>query len=275
MSTPNFDFDSQVHRLDEPIGEADQSTDDTHRMWGGRLSSNWSIGSVPNGGYSAGLILRGLLDHTGYNTPLSLTTHYYRPTIADADVEIRTDIQRRGRTTTHADGVLIQDGKVRVRCIGVFGDLPADDVLLAASPPAMPGPEACPERDPLAQGLNMTLLESLEVRLHPDTPLPTDGNVARIDGWVRFRDGRPNDALGLCLFADAFPPAILSAVPETGWVPTIELTTHVRAAAAPGWVRGQITTSNMRGGYLVEDARLWDSTGTLVVEARQLALLRT
>ncbi len=276
MTSPNFDLESHVERssLDDEHVD-DEHVDDLKRVWSGALTSNWSIGPVPNGGYSAAVALRALLAHTERESPWSLTTHYYRPTIGDTDVEVRTEILRRGRTTTHADAVLIQDDKTRLRCVGVFGDVPAGDVLFGSTPPPIPRPEDCPERDPAAQGLDMSLLQSLEVRLHSETPRPVDGSTVRVDGWVRFRDGRPNDALALCLFADTFPPAIVSALPETGWVPTIEMTTHIRAAAAPGWIRGQITTSNVHDGYLIEDVRLWDSAGTLVVDARQLALLKT
>lgn len=263
------DFDE--HTAIEALGPVDASV----RAWRGRLSDRWSIGQVPNGGYSAAIALRGLLAHTGRDNALSLTTHYYSPTIADEDFTLRTEIRRTGRSTTHADATLSQRDKVRVRCVGVFGKVPDGPVLLPAEPTPAPGPEWSPERDPLAQGLNMTLLESLDVRLHPDTPLPVEHGRPRTEGWVRFRDGRPNDPLALCLFADAFPPAILSAVPDTGWVPTLELTVHIRARAAPGWVRGEVTTGNVHDGFVVEDVRLWDSSGVLVVEGRQLALLRS
>lgn len=271
---PNFDDDIALVLA--------ETKNDDEQVWHGRLSTSWSIGPVPNGGYSAALAINALLRHTGCETPLSLTTHYHRPTIADADATVTTKLIRTGRTTTHADATLIQDGKIRLRCSAVLGAAPTGAILLPDPPLDIPPPEACVSRDPMSQGLNMTLLDSLEMRLHPDALIAHDPQgansqraIARIDGWVRFRDGRPNDAIALCLFADSFPPAILAAVPETGWVPTLELTTHVRAAAAPGWIRGTVTTSNVHGGTVVEDVRLWDNTNTLVVEARQLALLRS
>lgn len=262
---PSFDDDIELAVV--------ESTESEHQ-WRGRLSDNWSIGPVPNGGYSSALVVRALLQHTGCEVPLSLTTHFHRPTIAGADATITTQIIRTGRTATHADASLTQDGKVRLRCTGVFGAVPARDVLLANRPSDIPSPDECVPRDPMSQGLNMTLLDSLDMRLTPDALEPGGGTVARIDGWVRFRDGRPNDTLGLCLFADSFPPAIISERPETGWVPTLELTTHIRGSAEPGWIRGAVTTSNVHGRTVVEDVRLWDHTGLLVVEARQLALLR-
>jgi acyl-coenzyme A thioesterase PaaI-like protein len=270
LDKSNFDRDTALTRIDEAANEHDDA-----REWRGRLSTNWSIGRIPNGGYSAALAVRALLEHTGCETPLSLTTHYYRPTIADEEATVHTMVLRKGRMTTHADATLVQDGKVRVRCAGVFGSYPSGTLLLQTPPPFLPRPDDCPARDPKAQGLSMTLLDSLEMRLHPDTPLRVVDGVARAQGWVRFRDGRANDALALGLFADAFPPAVLSAVPDAGWVPTIELTTHIRSAAQPGWIRGEIMTSNVHDGTLVENVRLWDSDETLVAEARQLALLRT
>ena len=61
--------------------------------------------------------------------------------------------------------------------------------------------------------------------------------------------------------------------PDSGWIPTVELTTHVRARAVDGWIRAQVTTNNIRGGNLIEDVRLWDQTDTLVAQSRQLAML--
>lgn len=258
------------------------STDDATSAtleWNGFMTRDWSIGPVPNGGYTGAMMTRALLDHTGCAAPISFTAHYYRPTIGDAPCTIRTEVVRQGRSTTHADAVLIQEDKVRARAVSVLGSYPDPSVMAATVPPPIDPPDLCPTRDPQSQGLNMTLLDSLEVRLEPSfessggAPLG-DGEHVRIDGWVRFRDGRPNDALGLVLFADAFPPAILKTAPETGWVPTVEMTSHIRAEAAPGWIRGEVITSNVRGGTLIEDVRLWDQNDVLVVEARQLALLK-
>jgi hypothetical protein len=56
-----------------------------------------------------------------------------------------------------------------------------------------------------------------------------------------------------------------------GWVPTIELTTYVRAQPAPGWLACRMAARLLADGWLDEDAELWDSEGHLVAQARQLA----
>jgi acyl-CoA thioesterase len=55
---------------------------------------------------------------------------------------------------------------------------------------------------------------------------------------------------------------------------TIELTVHVRARPAPGWLACRSYTRFVTGGYHEEDFEVWDSAGTLVAQSRQLALIR-
>jgi hypothetical protein len=87
---------------------------------------------------------------------------------------------------------------------------------------------------------------------------------------MRFRDGRPADLLALPLIVDAAPPAALElGIAST----TVELTVHLRARPAPGWLACRTWTSYVGGGYHEEDFEVWDSAGTLVAQARQLALI--
>lgn len=254
---------------------AQDSTLDDTIVWSGHMTKDWSIGRVPNGGYSGALNLNALLQHSGCEVARSMTTHYYRPTIHGEACTITTEIRRRGRTMTHADATLVQDGKVRVRSVAVLGDYPADDVVKPVTPREIPAPDDCVLRDPGLQGFHMSLMDSLEVRVDPavEQLIGNPEAEARVDGWARFRSPRPNDAVALGLFADAFPPAVLIPRPDSGWIPTVELTTHVRARAENGWIRAEITTANIRGGNLIEDVKLWDETETLVAQSRQLALL--
>jgi len=266
--TPNFDEALTLTTED--------SLDEDSVRWHGHMTTDWSIGAVPNGGYTSALQLAALRPHTRYPMASSLTTHYYRPTIGDTPCTIETQILRVGRTTTHADATLVQDGKVRARSVAILSEYPTNDLVLPTQAPAIAAPEDCEERNPLSQGLNMSIMDSLEVRLDPSALRPVENNdAAIIDAWVRFRDDRPNDALAMALFVDSFPPAAVMAVDDVGWVPTLEMTTHIRSIAESGWIQARISTSNIRGNTLIEDIRLWDRSGTNVADARQLALLLT
>lgn len=57
------------------------------------------------------------------------------------------------------------------------------------------------------------------------------------------------------------------------WAPTIEMTTHVRGLPEPGWPRCRFATRFISGGMLAEDGEIWDESGTLVAQSRQLALV--
>ena len=59
-----------------------------------------------------------------------------------------------------------------------------------------------------------------------------------------------------------------------GWVPTIELTVHVRRRPSPGWMLGRFTANDLVDGRLIEDGALWDAAGNLVAQCRQLSLVR-
>ncbi len=54
---------------------------------------------------------------------------------------------------------------------------------------------------------------------------------------------------------------------------TVELTVHVRARPAPGWLACRSTTRFVAGGFHEEDFEIWDGAGVLVAQSRQLALL--
>ena len=56
-----------------------------------------------------------------------------------------------------------------------------------------------------------------------------------------------------------------------GWVPTVELTVHLRGLPAPGWVRAVQWATLLQDGWLDEECLIWDSRDRLVAQARQLA----
>ena len=116
----------------------------------------------------------------------------------------------------------------------------------------------------------------VELRLHPDDAGFFDGRPSgrpRIRGWFRLPDDEPIDTIALLTAVDAFPPTIFNADLPVAWTPTVELTAHVRARPAPGWLACSFTTRFVTGGFLEADGEVWDATGRLVAQSRQLALV--
>ena len=244
--------------------------------WNVALTDRWNIGPNPNGGYVLAVVLAAMIDAVDKPDPLSLTAHYLRPASPGAGV-VEVDAVRSGRRHTHLHARLVQDTE-RVRALGVFGNLEAAEgpTLVREEPPQLPPPDECVMR-PRGSGPAIgvpTIMDRFETRISPASGWirGEPSGVPEITGWIRFADGRPPDVRSLPLFADAFPPPVFELGPA-GWVPTIELTVHVRARPAPGWLRARFATHVLIDGYLSEDGEIWDETDTLVAQSRQLAML--
>jgi acyl-CoA thioesterase len=247
-------------------------------QFSGHVHQNWSIGANPNGGYLLSLAMSALRQQAPQHPdPLSVTVHYLRPGLPDQPCTIEAKVLRTGRTLSTCRATLVQDGAARFELMCAMGDLGTSSTpaILSMPPPAIPAPEDCLPRSAGEQGVALPLLDRLDIRLHPDEAQAGSAKQAQVSGWIRFRDGRPADAMSLLLFADTFPPSVFGLLGSVGWVPTVELTVHVRRRPAPGWILGQFRTEDLADGRMIENGLLWDSTGQLVAQARQLALVRT
>ncbi len=245
----------------------------------GSVHASYNIGTNPNGGYLMAVAVAAVRACVPQHPdPLSVTVHYQRPGAGDEPCEVSTEILRSGRTVSTVRAQLQQQGKPRLDLVAAMGNLAASDAaagdaMLTIAPPPMPTPDECIARSGEAQGIFLPLLKRMEIRLNPAESKPASIAEARVSGYARFLDGRAPDSLSALLFADAFPPAVFSLLGLVGWVPTIELTVHVRRRPAPGWVLGQFKVDDLADGRMIEDGALWDSNGTLFARSRQLAML--
>jgi acyl-CoA thioesterase len=209
--------------------------------------------------------------------PLVVSCFYLRPG-STGPAEVRTEVIRAGRTTGFGQASLYRDGKEVLRATAAYTDLAAAAARGGLSydgvqPPDQPPPERCVvvQRQTSPP---ITLVERIEYRA-TEIPswvsgAPPSGNPVN-EGWMRFADGREPDLLSLALFADAAAPAALEIGVRA--TTTVELTVHLRAHPAPGWIAYRTLTRHLADGYHEEDAELWDSTGRLVAQSRQLALV--
>lgn len=266
------------YELDRDIASTRSAGEGERVSFAARVSDGWSIGTAPNGGYLAALGARAIGEALGQPHPFTTTAHFLR-VAAPGPASIEIEIVRRGRSHGTAVAKVSQQDREVLRLISTFGDLAALDgpTVDRVPRPAIPALEAC---DPGRAGptTDLSIAERVEMRMSPGTVTWTGGaksDVAELSGWARFRDGRPTDALSLLFFADAFPPPVLNLERASSrWVPTLELTVHVRRVPAPGWVRAVFRTRALIGGYLEEDGEIFDETGALVAMSRQLARLQ-
>ena len=245
------------------------------------LSPGWAIGHALNGGYLLSVIGRALADALPHPDPFSVSAHYLTATTPGPAV-IRTDTARTGRTLSTASAALLQTDDAgneveRFRVLATHGNLSAlpDDVRTSAKPPCMPPPEECfSSRDnPQGTEAGPEMGKRLDLRLDPATcgwAVGKPSGNGEMRAWFGLADGRAADPLSLLMTVDALPPTAF-VMGLSGWVPTVELTVHVRARPAAGPLRVAITTRNLAGGFLEEDVEIWDSADRLVCQSRQLA----
>ncbi|MFF8608282.1 thioesterase family protein [Streptomyces sp. NPDC015346] len=278
---------AQAAQVKATIGDSefDRDTAVTPRgpgVYDAELSAGWTIIHAVNGGYLLALLGRALGDALPHPDPFTVSAHYLTPSVPGPAV-IRTQVIRTGRTLSTGQASLFQyaeDGTEveRLRVLASYGDLDAlpDDVRTTATPPAIPPREHClgPSDGPAPKiPGSSAITERLDIKLDPATvgwAVGAPSGKGEMRGWFGLADGRDADPFSLLLTVDALPPTSFE-LGLKGWTPTVELTTHIRCRPAPGPLRVAITTRNLAGGFLEEDAEVWDTADRLVAQSRQLA----
>ena len=234
--------------------------------WGG-------ITGVPNGGYLLAMCTRALGRRLPFPDPIVVSGFFLRPG-TPGPATIRTSVVREGRTTAFGEAVLTQDGKDVIRAAAAFARLggPGDGpVLVDGAPPDLPPPSDC-VGVPAGSFGPATIAERVEFRSRslPGWFLGRPTGRPSSEFWMRFADGRDADLLALLVLVDSTAPSVLELGAGSA---TIQLTVHLRAHPAPGWLATRATTRFVGGGYHEEDFEVWDSAGTLVAQSRQLAVV--
>ncbi len=260
-----------------PTGDPGVFETDVHELW--------TVGDKPNGGYllallgrAAGIVGRGD-DDPAWEVVSSSITYLRPPDLGPAT--IHATLLRRGRSAAHVRAVLVQGGTDLVDSVFVLGALPAEapvryDVI---EPLRAPEPEQCVRLPPrMPGGVHVGIMEVLDLRLDPAMlpladPHPAADAQAELRGWTRFADGREPDPLSLLFAIDAIPPATFR-IGSTGWVPTLQMSSYVRACPAPGWLGIRMTANLVAGGMVDETCILWDGRGHVVAQSTQLARVR-
>jgi acyl-CoA thioesterase len=242
------------------------------------LDPGWDVGGgILNGGYLLSVVGRAAVLESPHPHPVALSASYLRAPAAGA-AALTVVPGTAGRTLAHSL-VTLSDGSGPALTVQATTATLDDGPSAYSEPmPDVPPVEECfslaEHRHLAPAGVQMPGL-SLRVDTRLDIATagwafgkPSGEPVLR--AWMRFADGREPDPLALLTFADALPPTSF-AMGNLGWAPTVQLQVLVRALPAPGWCLVEARSSEAAGGWVDEDYRIWDSTGRLVAQSRQLA----
>jgi acyl-CoA thioesterase len=253
-----FDRATAVRRRDDRTYDVD-------------LDLGWSIAGKPNGGYLLAILARAACETAGKAHPLAVSGHFLRPPDGGAS-EVRVELVKAGRTVSTVRATLWQGSRPCLDTLVTAGELDDSDVVYTDNkPPDLPPPDECGRREDAP--FPVALLDHVDVRIDPPTaPFPNPTGVPVIQGWMRLREDATIDPFSLQLMVDAMPPTVFH-LSASGWAPTVELTCLVRGLPAPGWVAFRAHASHVAAGWFDETVDVWDATGRLVAQSRQLALV--
>lgn len=248
-----------------------------HR-WAADIDSGWTILGNPNGGYLQTVMARAAVaDSAEHPHIVAASTHFLRSP-RPGPVELESELLRTGRTTSQLRVRMTQNDQVTGESVFTLGQLSGADVDWSTAGQPDPGAafDDCVRFTPPREQFPVEILHRAGLYLHPGQTAFTTGEpsgLGRVRAWVELPDGEDFTAESILLAADILPPAPFDIAPG-GWVPTIELSTYVRALPAPGPVNVLLTAGVIQDGRVDESATVWDSNGDLVAQSHQLAGIR-
>ena len=249
----------------------------------GNLNEHWTIGPKVHGGVMVALCAKAAravysaqsAEHDVIAQPVAVSVNFLSAP-DPGPVRLVTTLRKRGRRIGLVDVELISGERACVHAVVTLGDpehnaeplLSANPVtaLMSLEPPADvlpigPGHPGA-EINNLARGCDIrpALVESVASDEAP---------VFMI--WVRPKQGRVDELFALMCGDISLP--VPYAVGRRGWAPTVQLTAYLRGLPAGGWLRVVCTTTQIGSHWFDEDHTVVDSTGRIVVQSRQLALV--
>jgi acyl-coenzyme A thioesterase PaaI-like protein len=234
------------------------------------LDPDFGFEQAINGGYLMAIMARAALDAADRPHPISTSAAFLRvgkPGPAEVHVETR----KSGRTAEVARVALVQQDTAIVDAIITSGALdedaePAYSVAGAELPPIEDCVTFGNEReDGFATRVDM-LYDKATMGWLDSQP----SGRPEMRSYFRLQDGTAPDGIVLALAVDALPPVVLNTA-AYGWSPTVELTWHMRAVPAPGWLALHGSGRLVSDGWFDEEVEVWDSAGKLVAQSRQIA----
>ncbi len=260
-----------MHQFDQDILLVPSDT----FSFSGNITENWSINSVPDGGYLLAILAKAMMHHSEMKSTPILTANYLNRS-ETGGASILIEQMAASKQFERYQARLVQNNKEKIRAFGTFASDNIDCALerYEVSDPEVAELEKCV---PVPEFPNFSLFSQVDIRLDPGCTGWAAGELSEnseIKGWIKFKKDRPFDILSILLFADSFPPAVLSSQGMVAWVPTIEYSVSIRNLPTTQWLKCSFRTRYITCGLLEEDGEIWDEAGRLVAISRQIAQYR-
>ncbi|MDX6430061.1 MAG: hypothetical protein QOE54_2427 [Streptosporangiaceae bacterium] len=235
------------------------------------LDAGYAIAEALNGGYLMAALLRAAVDASPHDHPVATSANFLR-VARPGPAEVWVESRKTGRTAATSRVSLMQNGDPIVDATVTTATLAAAaEPVWSGQPPQLPSVDECLTFD--SDKEERGFADRVDMRFGPATMGWLDGRPSgRLEqaAYFRLHEDQAPDAFVLALAVDALPPVVFNTG-SYGWAPTVELTWHMRAVPAPGWLSVHGSGRLVSDGWFDEEAEIWDSTGRLVAQSRQLA----
>ncbi len=244
----------------------------------------WTIGPKVHGGCMMAVCAAAAQQAIGSESelaPVAVSANYLNAP-EPGEVQLTTTVRKHGRQVALVDVQLSQDGRAAVSCAVTLGPLDAkpprlQESLAVSYLPVEPPADAVRVTAGQVVGELVHVAQGCDFFLDAATPFLSGEEGDPINRmWLRpFADdeANPDTALLFALMAGDITPPVTMNQGHFGWTPTVQLTTYVRRRPAPGWLRVQASSTVVGETWFEEDHVILDSTGQVVVQSRQLAML--
>ena len=248
--------------------------------------------SAINGGALLATVMRAVLAESPLPHPVATSAHFLR-VAAIAPAQVQVTWLKQGRTAATARAALVQDGNVILDTTMTVGTVPGPNgsgagagqaydgnpgALTWTGPlPGFPAIDDCVDlgkwRGTTAADGTSGYAAQVKVLMDPATTgwrRDEPSGLPEMRGYFQLRDGQDPDPYVLAMAVDGLPPVVFG-LGATGWAPTVELTWHMRAVPGPGPLAVAARARHVSGGWFDEEAEVWDASGRLVAQSRQIA----
>lgn len=241
-----------------------------------QLTEDWTQGRTMFGGLVAALLLQALETEVEPDRGVrSVLVHFAGP-VVPGEVHIRSRTLRSGKSITHSQAELIQNGEVCTTMNGVFGGARRTGLSMKARPPQVAPQVQDVKRLPHLPGRMPNFLRHFAMYWVSTERLFSGGTSGKIAGYVAHDPSGPPYGPGLLALMDAWPPTALTMTDAPAMASTVTWMVDFLAgppqvpkdSAAPHFYQAE--TVAVADGYSSTHGQLWAPDGTPLLAAQQM-----
>lgn len=263
-----------------------------------KISSSFSIGDAPNGGYLAAIAVNAVQKSIKFQHPLTISSHFVSKVVENEIADVNVKLLNVGKSTANVLVSISQLKSLKYAVLCTFGTIKNDFSVgitsIQNTAPLLPNRNDCINVRSILDSKVGTVTNRIDMLVPRESEflkssfVDSTSTTAKYECWLRHREDRPLCINSMTFLQDCIPPPVLNIV-TAKWIPTIEYTVHYwrsineksnidveplveHDTSNKYWVRARFSSAHVEGGRLHTDSEIWSADGSfLLAKSRQLA----